>query len=142
MSIDEALRHTLRKLPTPHHSLIYTSLDHNPVLNKLKEKRYEKLDIFPDITREPSRELEVERNINDRKIEPYFHPKRTNLLDRSIFEAPKFLDADFLIENELLVIGIVLITITLLLHQTVKLIIFFFKKAFKSKKTLKEKKEK
>jgi len=116
-------------------------LDNGPV-NKLKEKKYEKMDIFPDITREPSRNYEVERNIKQRNVEPYFHPKRTGLLDKSIWEAPKFLDAEFLIENELLVIGIVLITAGLIITQFLKLVIFLVRKMLKTKKDIKLKKEK
>lgn len=139
--IDEALRHTLRKLPSPHHALIYTSLDNGP-LNKQREKKMEKMDIFPDITREPSRNYEVERNINTREEEPYFHPKRTGLLDKSIWEAPKFLDAEFLIENELLVIGIVLITVGLIVTQLLKMTIFLIKRSLRKSKSKKEKKDK
>ncbi|CCH43807.1 putative membrane protein [Wickerhamomyces ciferrii] len=138
---DEALRHTLRKLPSPHHTMIYTNQEPG-VLNKLKERKYSKLDIFEDITREPTRQYEVERNIKEKKVEPYFHEKRTNLIDRKASEPPKFFDADFLIENEVLVLGIVGITLVLFIHQTFLLLKFLVKRAFRSNKQVEEKKNK
>lgn len=121
--------------------MIYTNQEPG-ILNKLKERKYSKLDIFEDITREPTRQYEVERNIKEKKVEPYFHEKRTNLIDRKASEPPKFLDADFLIENEVLVLGIVGITLVLFIHQTFLLLKFLVKRAFRSNKQVEEKKNK
>lgn len=123
---DESIRRTVRKLPSPSHTLIYTALDKR-LYDKYDEKKWEKLEIFHDIIKQDAtRDYEYERNDKtNKKIDKTFPEKRTKLLKKVYL--PKFIDKELILENELLVISVLLITLSLIVLQILKFVWIFCK---------------
>lgn len=118
----------MRKLPSPSHTLIYTTLDKR-LFDKYNEKQWEKLDIFPDIVKQDAtRDYEYERNDRSQQVERPFPEKRTNLLNPDKLRIPSFLDKELILENELLVISVLLIIFVLILMQLVQILFHLTKK--------------
>lgn len=118
MRADEALKRTLRKLPSPHFTVMYTNTE-DKLLNKNDEKRWAKLDVFADIVKDASRSQEFERNDNVKEEERYFPEKRVNLIDRKLYEGSTFIDPELIYDNELLVLGVVLVVALLVVYQSI-----------------------
>lgn len=119
---DQLLRNVIRKLPSPNHVLIYSNFDTHQVLNKLNERRWRKLDIFSDITKDPSRSQEFERNNN--RLEnavPHFNEKRTNLLSDFEEEEIVVFDREFLRENENVVLAVLAVAVGVLVWLVYRL---------------------
>lgn len=76
---DQLLRKILRKLPSPHYSIIFTSLDPgtiHPVPNIVMQKDPSSFEIFSDILNDPVNNQEVEKNDRFHKVEPNLNPIR------------------------------------------------------------------
>jgi hypothetical protein len=89
------------------------------------------MEIFPDISKDASRSIEFERNDKVMDVERYFPAKRTGLLNRTRFQGSRILDQDVIYDNELLILGIVIITIVLAMYQLMKLFIMLFNLIFR-----------
>lgn len=97
---DSNLRKFLAQVPSPAHSIIYTSLDPGMDVPDSKES------IFPQIFRDKNRELPIERNNHHLNIPPIFNeykPKYSGMTGNylSIF------DTEFIKENKQLLLAIV-----------------------------------
>ncbi|KAH3672275.1 hypothetical protein WICMUC_004370 [Wickerhamomyces mucosus] len=141
---DETLRKTLRKLPSPNHSVIYTSLESSPYINKLNEKRWSGFTIFEDISRDASRDKEFERNDNVVAEERKLPEKRNNILKRDqLNDINRYIDTDLILENEFLVLGISFSTSIMIIYFVVtklfKIIRFVISKSTKSDERKKNK---
>lgn len=119
---DKALRNTIRKLPSPSHSLVYTTLDKR-LIDQYEENKWKKMEIFPDIIKQDeTRNYEYERNDRVNQVERPFPEKRTNFINPDKLVIPSFLDKELILKNELLVMGVILITFVLALTSTLKLL--------------------
>lgn len=80
---DELVRSIIRKLPSPHYTLIFTSdtpTNFHPTPPSIIESFPDKFEIFNNIVNDPLRKEEVERNNNFRKVDPtWIENKNTNL---------------------------------------------------------------
>mmetsp|Transcript_4425 Transcript_4425/g.4886 ORF Transcript_4425/g.4886 Transcript_4425/m.4886 type:complete len:322 (-) Transcript_4425:3324-4289(-) len=126
---DELIRKIIRKLPSPHYTIILTSdmPQHvHPIPNSVVESEPEKYQIFHDLVNEPSRELEVERNDRFHKtVEPYWSPDR-NTIKRYMENKKKdeihFFDYDLWTRNEKLILTIIVMVLTLFTFQLTKFV--------------------
>ncbi|KAH3687563.1 hypothetical protein WICPIJ_001464 [Wickerhamomyces pijperi] len=145
MMADKALRNTLRKLPSPSQTVIYSSSIGPQYFNKLNEKRYAKMGIFPDISKDESRKSEFERNDRVKKEEHKLPEKRNNLLknDELKYQISKFIDSDLILENEWLVIGVAFTAVIFIVKIFLDLLSFIWGLVFgKSEKEKVEKENK
>ncbi|KAK6459113.1 uncharacterized protein RJT20DRAFT_124276 [Scheffersomyces xylosifermentans] len=72
---DELIRKILRKLPSPHYTIILTGDTPSftePVPNFVIEENPNNFEIFNDIVNDPARAAEVERNDQFHKVEPHW----------------------------------------------------------------------
>lgn len=90
------------------------------LLNLNNEKKWAKMEIFPDISKDASRSLEFERNNKVLDVERPFPEKRTGLMNHTMYQASKFLDRDVIYDNELLILGIIFLAAVFLALQLVK----------------------
>lgn len=139
---DELIRKIIRKVPSPHYTIILTSQQgekyHN-VPNSVMQSRPEHFEIFNDIVNDPGRENEVERNDMFRSVDPVWSPDR-NTVNRYIRNKKKdeihFFDADLWIKNEKLVITVFVMILSLFALQVTKLFSGIITKVFKKDREL------
>lgn len=125
---DELIRKIIRKLPSPHYTIILTSdtLHHvHPIPDIAIQSDPNKFQIFNDLVNDPSRELEVERNDRfHRSVEPYWSPDR-NTINRYVENKKKdeihFFDYDLWTRNERLILTIIVMILTLFTFQLTRL---------------------
>lgn len=137
---DEALRSTLRKLPSPYHTVIYSTSIAPPYLNRINEKRYAQMGIFPDISKDTSRQSEFERNNKVTEEEHKLPEKRTNLEkdDDWKYSIRKFIDADLVVDNEWLVLAIALTALVFIMKVSLDVLSWIWNFLFKQEEKKKE----
>ncbi|CAK7895671.1 protein Big1p [[Candida] anglica] len=131
---DELLRKILRKLPSPHYTLIITSdtpSEYHPIPNIIIQENPKNFEIFNDIVNDPLREIEVERNNNFHKVEPIWSPPRhTN--DRYLRNKKKdeihVFDFELWQKNEKLIMTILMMIIGLIFIKFTSIVKFFVKR--------------
>lgn len=117
---DEVLRKILRKLPSPHYTIIFSTSEpgpSHPIPPSVVENDPEKYTLFNDIFNHPSREVEVERNDNFHKAEPQWPENRhTNqrYLRNKILSQVHLFDIEHWTKYERLVTTIALMVLGLL----------------------------
>ncbi|CAN3375738.1 hypothetical protein DIURU_003832 [Diutina rugosa] len=116
---DELIRKILRKLPSPHYSIIVTSdtpVNVHPIPAHITEENPDIYGIFNKIINDPKREEEVERNDRFHKAEPdWIESKHSNeryLRNRRDDEV-HFFDYDLWTKNDKVVMTIFLMVSTL-----------------------------
>jgi hypothetical protein len=140
---DELIRKIIRKLPSPHYTIILTSdmpQNVHPIPNMVVESQPDKYQIFHDLVNDPSRELEIERNDRfHQTIEPYWSPDR-NTINRYMENKKKdeihFFDYDLWTRNEKLILTIIVMVLTLFTFQLTKLVKLLTETVFKKDKGL------
>lgn len=125
---DELIRRIIRKLPSPHYTIILTSdkLEHvHPIPDVVITSNPNKYQIFSDIINDPSRDKEVERNDKFHKsVEPYWAPDRNTInryMENKMKDEIHFFDYDLWTKNEKLVLTIIIMILTLFTFQLTKL---------------------
>ncbi|CAH2352051.1 protein Big1p [[Candida] railenensis] len=114
---DDLIRKILRKLPSPHYSIIMTSskvVENHFTPHHIIEGHPERFQIFNDIFNDPSREFDVERNDRFHEVPPVFSaPRHTN--DRYLANKKKdeihFFDYELWKKNEQLIMTIVVMVL-------------------------------
>ncbi|RCK63877.1 Protein BIG1 [Candida viswanathii] len=131
---DQLLRKIIRKLPSPHYSIIFTSLEPgviHPVPKSAMEKDPDSFQIFSDILHDPRNNKEVEKNDRFHKVEPNLNPIR-NSNDKYIRNKKKdeihLFDYELWAKNEKLITTIFVMIVSIFM---MKIIAFF--KALKQK---------
>lgn len=120
---DELLRQILRKLPSPHYTIILTSdtpTFSHPAPKVAIEKNPDKYDIFSDIVNHPSRAVDVERNDRFRRPEIQDVPKKETLqryLRNRRRDEIHLFDNDIWQKNERLVATVVMMVASLFVLQ-------------------------
>lgn len=127
--IDEAIRKIIRKLPSPHYTIILTSSERlmvDPRPASAFDKNGKKYGVFDAIVNSPHRQEEREFNQLYKKVEPQWNDDRhTNkrYLKNKLKDQVKFLDYDLWVKNEQLVVTIVLMIMTVFMVKLKKLFV-------------------
>ncbi|RLV94024.1 Protein BIG1 [Spathaspora sp. JA1] len=124
---DELLRKILRKLPSPHYTIILTS-DSPGVVHPVPVKMEDfpdRFEIFNDIINDPMHSREIEKNNNFHSVEPNWNPIRDSN-DRYIRnkhqDEVRLLDYDLWTKNEKLITTIFVMILSIFM---VKILQFF-----------------
>ncbi len=122
---DELLRDVIRKIPTPYHSIYYTSLSPSTEFEDIKwnispSDSEIPNHIFSDITGTKASRLEIEKNKHESNEEqkPYFPPRRTHLLKHE--ESPTLFDRKLIMENGNVIVGIFTMGIIVISYHITK----------------------
>jgi Txe/YoeB family toxin of Txe-Axe toxin-antitoxin module len=120
---DELLRKILRKLPSPHYTIILTStlpVSFHPLPQFVYSDSPQEFNVFSLITDDPSRLNEVERNDRFHRPVPDFNVNRhTNnrYLENKKKDEIHFFDYDLWTKNEKLIMTIFIMILTLVLKK-------------------------
>lgn len=139
-NVDDVIRKILRKLPSPHYTILITSSEPgavHPIPQIALENTPEHFELFHDIVNDPSRALEKERNnYMYQEVEPiwkeYEDPTELYLARRRQDEI-HFFDADLWRKKEKLVMTLILIIASLFVFEIVSLGRKFKKNSTKDK---------
>lgn len=125
---DELIRKILRKLPSPHYTLILTSTNpgnFHPTPDFIMSERPESFEIFHDIVNNPKHNGGVEKNDRFHKVEPNWNPAR-NTNDRYLTNRKKdeihLFDYDLWVKNEKLVATVLVMILSLFMLKTLSVI--------------------
>ena len=131
---DQLIRKILRKLPSPHYSIIFTSLNPgviHPIPKHIMQQDPDSFEIFSDILNDPINNQEVEKNDRFHKVEPDLNPIRHSN-DKYIRNKKKdeihLFDYELWTKNEKLVTTIFVMVVSLFMMKIVS-----FLKALKQK---------
>lgn len=124
---DEFIRKIIRKLPSPHYTIILTStvkqyMDPIPQVVIESEPRY--YGIFNDIVDHPNRQQEIELNNPYRDVPPHWiENKNTNnrYLANKQKDVVKLLDYELWMKHEKLIMTIVIMIVTIVMVRVKKL---------------------
>lgn len=136
---DDLVRKIIRKLPSPHYTLIVTSSTLQPyhfTPKAIVELNPEQFQVFSDIVHEPSRDVEYERNDRFHHAKPDLNaPRYTN--DRYLSNKKRdqihLFDYDLWKKNERLVMTILMMILGLVVVQLASLTKFFLQKITRHK---------
>lgn len=128
------IRKIIRKLPSPHYSVILTSdklTNYHYTPESVIEDTPEKFQIFSDIVHDPSREFDIERHDMYQQVEPDFRaPRHTN--DRYLRNKKKdeihLFNYELWKKNEQLIMTIAVMIIGLLFLKFTQLMKYVFTK--------------
>lgn len=120
---DKFLRYVLAQLPSPHHTVIFTSLEAQPIP---RDDNWIALDIFPQIFDDASRNQDIERNNKILDVRPPFNTHRPKFTEPSSNYMTIF-DEDFLKENSKLLRWILLVAVG---YVTVHIVLYLQKQRF------------
>ncbi|KAI5951287.1 BIG1 [Candida jiufengensis] len=116
---DELMRKILRKLPSPHYTIILTSTSPgftHPIPDSVMERQPQNFEIFNDIVNNPKHNGGVEKNDRFHKVEPNWNPIRDSneryKTNKKKDEIHLF-DYELWTKNEKLIITIFIMLITL-----------------------------
>ncbi|KAI5954119.1 BIG1 [Candida margitis] len=125
---DELIRKILRKLPSPHYTIILTSTDPgmtHPVPGFIMSDRPDNFEIFNDIVNSPKHNGGVEKNDRFHKVKPNWNPAR-NTNERYITNRKKdevhLFDYDLWVKNEKLVTTVLVMILSLFMLKTLSVI--------------------
>lgn len=124
--VDDLIRKILRKIPSPHHTIVITSSEVDTV-HPLPESEYTELphffELFHDIVNDPRRELEQERNAYlYQDVAPFWNEIKDptqQFLERKRRDEVHLFDKKLWGDNEKLVMTVVLMVGTFVLTKTV-----------------------
>lgn len=123
---DEIIRKILRKLPSPHYTILMSSTNpgfSHPIPPAAVEAHPERFEIFNEISHHPSRASPVERNNNFHAVEPHWienrHTNERYLRNRDLNRAT-ILDIDHWTKYAKLVLTILLTILSLALMKVVR----------------------
>ncbi|EMG49778.1 hypothetical protein G210_5392 [Candida maltosa Xu316] len=125
LNYDQLIRKILRKLPSPHYSIILTSLDPgivHPVPKVIMEGDPGGFSIFSDILDNPLHNGEVEKNDNFHKVEPNWNPIRDSndrYLRNKKLDEIKVLDYELWVKNEKLITTIFVMILSIFMMKIV-----------------------
>lgn len=129
---DEFVRKIIRKLPSPHYTVILTSSiksSINFVPQAMVESNPAFYGAFHEIMTHPHRLLEIELNNPYRKVEPHWNEeKNTNMryLANKKQDVVKFLDYELWMKHEKLIMTIVIMVVTIGMIRVRKLFNYLF----------------
>lgn len=125
---DELLRKVLRKLPSPHYTILVTLSQRStvhPVPDFALTELPDKFEIFNDIVNDPRRENEVERNnYMYLEVEPYWNEDMdptTLYVERKKNDEVHFFDYQLWEENEHLIILVAIMMLTLFVVKILRI---------------------
>lgn len=126
-SHDELIRKILRKVPSPHYTIILTSNSPStvhPIPELVVRSKPEKFELMHDIINHPSRLAEVERNNNFQKVDPNWNLDKNTITryveNRKKDEIHLFRDNDLWEKHEKLVTTLVLMIFSIFMIRIIK----------------------
>lgn len=133
---DELIRRIIRKLPSPHYTIILSSSKRHPV-HPVPEAAIEvnpsRFELFYDLTSDPSRKNEVERNDRFSVGEVYWNSNR-NTNDRYLRNKKNdevhLFNYDSLVKNEKLILTVVVMILSIFFIQIYSFLSWVFNKIF------------
>lgn len=124
---DEIIRKILRKLPSPHYTIIMSSTApgfSHPIPPAAVEAHPERFEIFNEISHHPSRAVPVERNNNFHAVEPHWienrHTNERYLRNRER-ERATMLDIDHWTKYAKLVLTVLLMSMVFTMMKVVRI---------------------
>lgn len=138
---DNLIRKIIRKLPSPHYTIILTSDEVeslHPVPPSIVSQMPQVFEIFNDIVNDPSRKEEIERNLNFHEVQPdWIDNKHTN--NRYLHNKKKdeihLFDYELWSKNEKLVTTIFVMIVSLLMFKSISLFNNYKASVIKKKST-------